>query len=132
MRRTVVLALAATAGLALACNREAPDPKLDQTVMARLAKEPALVSSDLHVRSDGNHVFLTGRVKTPDQRKIAGEVADDVYGVDRVTNDIQVDVAAPPPTPMQKTTPEAMPPEEVPPTTMPGEPAPDEAPENSR
>jgi hypothetical protein len=132
MRRPLLLALAATAAMALACNRNTPEPKLDQTVMARLAKEPALVSSDLHVRSDGSHVFLSGRVKTPDQRTIAGEVADDVYGVDRVTNEIQVDVAAPPPSPIRKTTPEAMPPEEVPPTTMPGEPAPNEAPENSR
>ena len=136
MRRGITFAFAATAALALACNRNPPDPKLDATVMARLAKEPALASTELHVRSDGAHVFLTGRVQTPDQRKIAGEVADDVYGVDRVTNDIQVDVSAPPPSPSraappETTSPETMPPEETP-SSPPGEPAPNSAPENSQ
>lgn len=133
MRAHAIWALAATAGLALACDRNAPDPKLDQTVMAQLEKEPALASAEVHVRSDGSHVFLTGRVQTPEQRRLAGEVADDVYGVDRVTNDLQVGVSAAPPItpPPEKTTPQAMPPEEVPPTP-PGEPAPNEAPESSR
>jgi hypothetical protein len=136
MRKRIVLALAATAGMALACSRSTPDPKLDQTVTARLAKEPALASTEVHVRSEGAHVFLTGRVQTPAQRKIAGEVADDVYGVDHVTNDIQIDVGAPPPRPSramppETTSPETMPPEETP-SAPPGEPAPNSAPENSR
>ncbi len=124
MRRGILLALAATAGLALACDREVPAPDIDQTVKARLAKEPALASTDVHVRSDGSHVFLTGRVQTPAQRKIAGELADDVYGVLEVTNDIQVDVSAPPPTraPTPSASPEDNPPED----------SPEGAPENSR
>jgi hypothetical protein len=99
-------------------------------VKARLAKEPALASANLHVRSDGTHVFLTGHVRTPAQRTIAGEVADDVYGVTLVTNDIQVDVSAPPPAASKP--PEPTPaPEEYPPNTEPDE-APDGAPENSQ
>ena len=131
MRRGAkLLALAATAGLALACNREVRYPELDQSVKARLAKEPALASANLKVRSEGTHVFLTGRVRTPAQRTIAGEVADDVYGVTLVTNDIQVDVAAPPPAASQAPPPTPAP-EEYPPNTAPDE-APDGAPENSQ
>ena len=130
MRRGTLLALAATAGLALACNREVRYPELNESVKARLAKEPALASANLHVRSDGTHVFLTGHVRTPAQRTIAGEVADDVYGVTLVTNDIQVDVSAPPPAASKP--PEPTPaPEEYPPNTEPDE-APDGAPENSQ
>ena len=127
-RGRTVLALAATAGLAFACKREVAYPELDQTVKARLAKEPALASADLHVRAEGSEVFLTGHVRTPAQRTIAGEVADDVYGVTRVTNDIQVDVSAPPPTPPP--TPSQAP-EEYPPDTVPDE-TPNGAPENSQ
>lgn len=128
-RGRTMLAFAATAGLALACNREVRYPELDETVKARLAKEPALASAELHVRSDRTHVFLTGHVRTPAQRTIAGELADDVYGVTEVTNDIQVDVSAPPPSSSQA--PPAPAPEEYPPNTAPDE-APDGAPENSQ
>ena len=130
MRRGTLLALAASAGLALACNREVSYPELDQSVKARLAKEPTLASADVKVRSEGTHVFLTGHVRTPAQRTVAGELADDVYGVTLVTNDIQVDVAAPPPSSSQAPKP-TPPPEEYPPNTAPDE-APDGAPENSQ
>ena len=137
MKRRTMLVLAATAAAALACNRSAQNPKLDQTVMARLSQEPSLAATDLHVRSDGGHVYLSGRVRTTDQRKIAGEVADDVKGVDRVTNDIQVDVASPPPASPnaapEATPPQAMPPEEMPNDHPTGEPPPTpESPENSQ
>ena len=65
MRRRIPLALAATTSLAVACNREVPAPNIDETVKARLAKEPTLGSADVHVRSDGSHVFLTGHVAPP-------------------------------------------------------------------
>jgi hypothetical protein len=55
-----------------------------------------------------------------------GEVADDVYGVTRVTNEIQVDVSAPPPTP--RPAPEG----DAPARNNPPEEAPAGAPENSR
>jgi len=142
MKRRTMLVLAATAATALACNRTGQNPKLDQTVMARLSQEPSLAATDLHVRSDGGHVYLSGRVRTTDQRKIAGDVADDVKGVDRVTNDIQVDVASPPPgspnpnmmPPPSNPAPDATPPEDMPPEQNPtGEPPPTpESPENSQ
>ena len=135
MKTRTMLALAATAAAALACSRAEQNPKLDQTVMARLSQEPALAATDLHVRSDGGHVYLSGRVRTTDQRKIAGEVADDVKGVERVTNDILVDVASPPPpSPSPSATPpQGMPPDEMPNDRPTGEPPPTpESPENSQ
>ena len=136
MKPRTMLTLAAIAAAALACNRTAHNPNLDQNVMARLSQEPALAATDVHVRADGGHVYLSGRVRTNDQRKIAGEVADDVKGVDRVTNDIQVEAAATPPAapnpgvsspPPPSTLPEATPPAGTP-EGMPSEPMPNDHP----
>lgn len=99
MFRTTVLALIACAAVATGCNRERPDATVNAAVLAQLDKEPALAAATVQARTEQGHVYLTGRVTTPDQRKRAEDIADDVKGVKGVTNDIQIDVASPPPTP---------------------------------
>jgi BON domain-containing protein len=98
MFRTTVLALLACAAVATGCNRERPDATVNAAVLAQLDKEPALAAATVQSRTEQGHVYLTGRVTTPDQRKRAEDIADDVKGVKGVTNDIQIDVASPPPT----------------------------------
>jgi len=107
MFRTTVFALLACAAVATGCNRERPDATVNAAVLAQIDKEPALSAATQQSRTEQGHVYLTGRVTTPDQRKRAEDIADDVKGVKGVTNDIQIDVASPPPTaaPAPPTTP---------------------------
>ncbi len=121
MRRTV-LALLACTGMALGCQREKPDSAVNAAVLARLEREPALAEGQLEVRTEGGHVILSGQVATPEQRRLAEHVADEVSGVRGITNDIQIDVSAPPPTPA----PRASSPSDTP---APSPPEPEEEPE---
>lgn len=98
MYRTTVLALLACAAVAWGCSRERPDATVNAAVLAQIDKEPTLASATVQSRTEQGHVYLTGRVTSAEQRKRAEDIADDVKGVKGVTNDIQVDVAAPPPT----------------------------------
>ncbi|HTO09587.1 MAG TPA: BON domain-containing protein [Myxococcota bacterium] len=123
MYRTTVLALAVCSALALGCNRQRPDSTLNAAVLAQLDKEPSLSTAIVHARTEEGHVYLTGRVNTPEQRRRAEDVADDVRGVKAVTNDIQVDVSAAPATqnpPTQAPPPSAVTPEANPPMPAPG------------
>ena len=98
MIRTTVFALAALTALSVTgCNRERPDSTVNAAVLAKLDQEPALTAVTVQSRTEQGHVYLTGRVATPEQRRRAEDLADDVKGVKEVTNDIQVDVSAPPP-----------------------------------
>jgi len=125
MYRTTVFALVTCAAVALGCNRERPDATVNAAVLAQLDKEPSLSTATVQSRTEQGHVYLTGRVMSPEQRRRAEDVADDVKGVKAVTNDIQVDVsAAPPPAP-----PPSMPPEETAPA--PTTPMPDDTPQGT-
>jgi hypothetical protein len=113
MVRMTVFALAACAALAPGCSRERPDANVNAAVVARLDKEPSLQTAIVHARTEQGHVYLTGRVMSPEQRRRAEDLADDVRGVKGVTNDIEVDVATPPVTP-------PVPPQESPTAPPPG------------
>jgi BON domain-containing protein len=93
MARLTVIALAACAVLAFGCNRPRNDATLNAAVMAQIDKEPTLSTAIVHSRTEEGHVYLTGRVMTPEQRRRAEDVADDVHGVKGVTNDIEVSAA---------------------------------------
>jgi len=114
MRRTAFALLACT-GMALGCQREKPDSAVNAAVLARLEREPALAEGQLEVRTEDGHVILSGQVATPEQRRLAEHVADEVTGVRGITNDIQVDVSAPPPMPA----PRASPPSDTPVPSLP-------------
>lgn len=112
MTRRITLALFACAGLALACERERPDATVNAAVLARLEREPALPPGQVAARTEEGHVILSGQVATPEQRRLAEHVAGAVGGVKGVTNEIQIDVSAPPPASVP------------PPSSMPDPPAP--------
>jgi BON domain len=113
MVRMTVFALAACAGLALGCSRERPDASVNAAVVAQLDKEPSLQAAIVHARTEEGHVYLSGRVTSPEQRRRAEDIADDIRGVKGVTNDIEVDVSAPPAAP-------PVPPQESPTAPPPG------------
>jgi hypothetical protein len=95
MIRTTVCALATCAAVALGCSRDRPDTTVNAAVVAQLDKEPSL-STSVQSRTEDGHVYLSGRVTSPEQRRRAEDIADDVRGVKGVTNDIEIVAATPP------------------------------------
>jgi hypothetical protein len=91
------IAVAAVAGMALACNAERHDAAVNQAVMAKISEDPQLARNSVNVETEHGHVTLTGEVMTEDQRQIAAQRAQEVKGVKAVTNNIQIAVSSPPP-----------------------------------
>jgi hypothetical protein len=108
MIRTTALALLACTMVASGCNRERPDATVNAAIVAKLDKEPALAGGTVQARTEGGHVYLTGKVPTPEQRRRAEDLADDVKGVKEITNDIQVDIGTVPAIPPTTTAPGTM------------------------
>ncbi|WP_028231468.1 BON domain-containing protein [Paraburkholderia mimosarum] len=81
---------AATTSAAPAPSAKKADQKLGYAVRKALSKTKGIDVSDIHVRSHGGAVTLSGTV--PDQGQIdkAGEVAKGVTGVTSVTNKLTV------------------------------------------
>ena len=129
MVRTTVCALATCAALALGCSRDRPDSTVNAAVVAQLDKEPSLSSTSVQARTEEGHVYLSGRVMSPEQRRRAEDIADDVRGVKGVTNDIEIDTVPPTPATPPQANPTAPPPGPMgnePPITTP---TPDQHPE---
>ncbi|HXZ85224.1 MAG TPA: BON domain-containing protein [Myxococcota bacterium] len=130
MRIAAVIAVVAIAGLALACDSERRDAAVNQAVMAKISEDPQLAQSSVSVKTEHGHVTLTGQVMTEDQRQIATERAQEVKGVTSVTNDLEIAVSSPPPTPPPRsaTVPESPAPSSTLPPAQPGsQPEPDDS-----
>jgi osmotically-inducible protein OsmY len=114
MRKAWILAAALGAATSFACGAQ---PKNDAAIAGKVASD---IRDDLgargasvQARSEQGHVTLTGVVQTPDDRKQAERIAQDVAGVSSVTNDLEIAQSAQPPV-------SSPPPTAAPPTSGPG------------
>lgn len=99
--RISALAAALALGLAFAGNAAAADrdtlPEevsenfIHGKLWATYATNPTLSSSDIDVDVNAHTVTLDGVVETFGQKALAGVIADQVEGVDRVVNNLRVD-----------------------------------------
>jgi osmotically-inducible protein OsmY len=63
-------------------------------VKTALALNKQVSAFDIHVETKNNHVTLTGRVPTDNDRRVAEEIVRGTNGVATVTNNLKVDQAA--------------------------------------
>lgn len=63
-------------------------------VKAALALNKQVSAFDIHVETRNNHVTLTGRVPTDNDRRVAEEIVRGTNGVATVANNLKVDQAA--------------------------------------
>lgn len=94
---TAVAAVFLLVGLA-ACkttsspHRQVDDGAIKASVKAKLAADVRLSTlTNVEVNSTDGIVTLAGKVRTADERRMAGEVARSVDGVVRVDNNLQVE-----------------------------------------
>jgi hypothetical protein len=66
------------------------DARIDEDVHDQLTEDAWLDASDITVRVEDGRVELRGQVRTEDDRRRAGEIADRVAGVTAVDNDLRV------------------------------------------
>jgi BON domain len=71
------------------------EERIDDDVNARLTWSPDLDASEITVRVDNGEVTLAGSVDSRWQKRLAGDIADDVPGVRDVFNQIQIRQTAP-------------------------------------
>ena len=81
-------ALLAVAGCATIDPLE--DTRIEAEVKARLVAEKDANLTRLGVVSSGGDVYLSGTVKSPDQKAQAADLARGVRGVRRVVNTVEV------------------------------------------
>lgn len=67
------------------------DDEVRGVVMEHLREQENLDADDIDVRVQDGAVTLTGRVGTDAEVQIAGELLDDVLGLDNYSNDLVVD-----------------------------------------
>jgi osmotically-inducible protein OsmY len=89
------LLAAALVGCGGTPTRESTGEYLDDTSITTRVKTNLLIHEDLsavevNVETFKGRVQLSGFVKTPDQRRKAGEVARSIKGVNEVVNDILI------------------------------------------
>ncbi|MBB3642192.1 BON domain-containing protein [Variovorax atrisoli] len=89
------LLVAALAGCAATPTRESSGEYFDDTSITARVKTSLLANKDVsaaevNVETFKGRVQLSGFVKTPDQRRRAGEIARSVKGVNEVVNDILI------------------------------------------
>jgi len=87
--------LVSLAGCAATSTRESTGEYFDDTSITTRVKTALLAHKDVsaaavNVETFKGRVQLSGFVKTPEQRRTAGELARAVKGVNEVTNDIQL------------------------------------------
>jgi len=80
------------------------EPSLDERVRLRLRYDRDLAEIPLEIKLHGTEVELLGKVRNPDHKRRAVELAESTRGVEIVTDHIQVDepMPEPPPMPEQK------------------------------
>lgn len=89
------LLVAALTGCAATPTRESSGEYFDDTSITTRVKTSLLANKDVsaaevNVETFKGRVQLSGFVKTPDQRRRAGEIARSVKGVNEVVNDILI------------------------------------------
>jgi osmotically-inducible protein OsmY len=89
------LLVAALAGCAATPVRESSGEYFDDTSITTRVKTNLLIHEELsavevNVETFKGRVQLSGFVKTPDQRRRAGQIAHSVKGVNEVVNDILI------------------------------------------
>ena len=87
--------LVSLAGCAATSTRESTGEYFDDTSITTRVKTKLLAHKDVsaaavNVETFKGRVQLSGFVKTPEQRRMAGELARSVKGVNEVINDIQL------------------------------------------
>jgi len=94
---TAIAVLLLLAGLA-ACkttsspHRQVDDAAIKASVKAKLASDVRLSTlTNVEVNSTNGIVTLAGKVRSDEERRMAGEVARSVDGVVRVDNNLQVE-----------------------------------------
>ncbi len=69
--------------------------RIREEVRAELRKNPLLRAQNILVDTDGLELVLEGDVETPDQKDLAADVANGVFGVTHVRNEIHILKEAP-------------------------------------
>jgi hypothetical protein len=78
----------------IACSRARSDAQITADVQAMLNADSTLASKQISVQSDAGTVSLSGNVGSEAERNAAEKVANQVVGVKRVINNLQVVSAA--------------------------------------
>jgi osmotically-inducible protein OsmY len=66
------------------------DERIRDEVHERLARHPAIDAQDIEVQAQNGEVTLTGNVVTRYEKRLSEELAEEVYGVRNVQNNIRV------------------------------------------
>jgi osmotically-inducible protein OsmY len=64
--------------------------RIQEEVNEALARHPEIDASDIEVRVENGEVTLTGVVEDRGQKRLAEDIAEDVFGVDDVNNDLKI------------------------------------------
>jgi hypothetical protein len=64
--------------------------RISEEVNEALARHPDVDASDIEVRVENGEVTLTGVVEDRGQKRLAEDIAEDVFGVDDVNNDLKI------------------------------------------
>ena len=101
IKGTAGLALAAALACSAGCvgprktaEQRADDRALSDKVLTALSADQSLYSRHINVRADNGVVTLSGYAWTPEELQAAAMDAEQVPGVSRVVNNIEVDRGA--------------------------------------
>ena len=75
-------------------NWQRSDERIREEVCEALARHPEIDATDVEIRVQGGEVTLTGTVNERRAKRVAEDVAEEVFGVKDVTNQIKVDKSA--------------------------------------
>lgn len=75
-------------------NWQRSDERIREEVCEALARHPEIDATEVEIRVQGGEVTLTGAVTDRRAKRVAEDVAEDVFGVKDVTNHIKVDKSA--------------------------------------
>ncbi len=71
-------------------NYQRPDDRIRDDVNEQLTRHPDIDASDIDVQVRGGEVTLGGTVESREMKRLADDVADNVFGVKEVHNQIRV------------------------------------------
>ena len=67
------------------------DERIREDVCDRLGEHPMIDASDIDIRVEGSEVILTGTVENKEDKRRAEDIAESVYGVRNVQNQLKVE-----------------------------------------
>ena len=69
-----------------------PDETIRQNIIDKLAKDPGIDTSKIHVEVESGKVILKGKADTETEKKLSEKIARSVAGVSEVENHLHIEI----------------------------------------